>query len=131
VVAIDPERDVAFDKDEALEDPLDVLDICSSLVTTSTFEYCLVPRTVVILAHYSVKEYLLSERCRQGPACHFKLEEKNICNEHIANCCLGYLLQFQHSDSLADVKLTTFKLAQYSATFWAHHAREVSINAKR
>jgi hypothetical protein len=33
VVAIDVARDPAFDRDEILEDPLDALYICSSLVT--------------------------------------------------------------------------------------------------
>ncbi|CAN9184765.1 unnamed protein product [Alternaria alternata] len=36
VVAIDVARDPAFDCDEVLEDPLEVLDICSSLVTITT-----------------------------------------------------------------------------------------------
>ncbi|KAG9195644.1 hypothetical protein G6011_00765 [Alternaria panax] len=35
-VAIDVARDPAFDRDEVLEDPLEVLNICSSLVTIST-----------------------------------------------------------------------------------------------
>jgi hypothetical protein len=34
VVAIDVARDPAFDREEVLEDPLETLDICSSLVTT-------------------------------------------------------------------------------------------------
>ncbi|RYO14807.1 Vegetative incompatibility protein [Alternaria arborescens] len=38
VVAIDVARDPAFDRDEVLEDPLEVLDICSSLVTITTNE---------------------------------------------------------------------------------------------
>lgn len=33
VVAIDAKRDPAFDRDKVLEDPLEVLNICSSLVT--------------------------------------------------------------------------------------------------
>ncbi|RAQ98684.1 vegetative incompatibility protein HET-E-1 [Stemphylium lycopersici] len=69
VVAIDVARDPAFDRDEVLEDPLEVLDICSSLVTITTNE---VDRRsgsaqrIVALAHYSVQEYLVSDRIRQG-----------------------------------------------------------------
>ncbi|RII22710.1 hypothetical protein CUC08_Gglean013428 [Alternaria sp. MG1] len=69
VVAIDVARDPAFDRDEVLEHPLEVLDICSSLVTITTNE---VDRRsgsaqrIVALAHYSVQEYLVSDRIRQG-----------------------------------------------------------------
>jgi hypothetical protein len=36
VVALDPGREVPFHEDEVLLDPLDVLEICSSLVITTT-----------------------------------------------------------------------------------------------
>jgi hypothetical protein len=38
VIAIDAERNPAFNKDEVLEDPLEVLSICSSLVTITATE---------------------------------------------------------------------------------------------
>jgi hypothetical protein len=38
VVAIDVARDPAFDRDEVLDDPLEALNICSSLVTITTNE---------------------------------------------------------------------------------------------
>jgi hypothetical protein len=38
VVAIDVARDLAFDRDKVLEDLLEVLDICLSLVTITTNE---------------------------------------------------------------------------------------------
>ena len=62
--AIDPERETPFDRKEVLEDPSDVLDICSSLVILITISsneipgmYNQQPRKceAVILAHYSVK----------------------------------------------------------------------------
>ncbi|RYO14826.1 hypothetical protein AA0111_g11883 [Alternaria arborescens] len=78
VVAIDVARDPAFDRDEVLEDPLEVLDICSSLVTITTNE---VDRRsgsaqqIVALAHYSVQEYLVSDRIRQGLAKQYSMQE--------------------------------------------------------
>ncbi|EDU50673.1 vegetative incompatibility protein HET-E-1 [Pyrenophora tritici-repentis Pt-1C-BFP] len=69
VVAIDVARDPAFDRDEVLEDPLEVLDICSSLVTITKNEADgrLRPaQQIIALAHYSVQEYLVSDRIRQG-----------------------------------------------------------------
>jgi hypothetical protein len=38
VVAIDIERDPAFARQEVLEDPLEVFDICPSLITIATFD---------------------------------------------------------------------------------------------
>ncbi|KAH6838311.1 vegetative incompatibility protein HET-E-1 [Alternaria alternata] len=69
VVAIDVARDPAFDRDEVLVDPLEALDICSSLVTITTNEADRrsgSAQQIVALAHYSVQEYLVSDRIRQG-----------------------------------------------------------------
>ena len=92
VVAIDPERDPAFDRDEVLEDPLDVLAICSSLVTIATndehmWESSGSTGKVVLLAHYSVKEYLISGRCRQDRVIRYNMQDIT-CNEFIAKSCL-------------------------------------------
>ena len=134
VVAIDPERDPAFDRQEALEDPLDVLNICSSLVTIAPLEQSFLQmkrgsvstRKVVLLAHYSVKEYLISARCRQDL---YRMQNP-ACNEFIAKCCLKYLLQFQSSASFTDESIEESKLARYSAEFWATHVREASHKAE-
>jgi ankyrin repeat protein len=121
VVAIDPDGNPAFNSEKVLEDPLDVLNICSSLVVTAVTEK---PKQgkAVLLAHYSVKEYLISERCRHGPAAKYSMQEP-ACNEFIAKSCLGYLLQFQSSDSFSDETIENSKLAQYSAEFWTTHAQ--------
>ena len=122
VVAIDIERDPVFDSQEVLEDPLDVLTICSSLVTLDTTENSGMEtsestRRTILLAHYSVKEYLISERCRQSRAKRYSIQE-TTCNEFLAKSCLGYLLQFQVPDSLSNRSIQEFKLARYSAKFW-------------
>ena len=132
VVAIDPERDPAFDRDEVLEDPLDVLAICSSLVTTATNDEHMLKSSgsagkVVLLAHYSVKEYLISGRCRQDRAILYNMQE-TICNEFIAKSCLGYLLQFQRSDSFNQY-IQESRLARYSAEFWTTHVQALPYKA--
>jgi hypothetical protein len=127
VVAINPEHDPAFDRQEILQDPLDVLDICSSLVVITTSE----PHSsssltsdskVVALAHYSVKEYLISERCRQGSAARYSTQE-TFCNEFLAKCCIGYLFRFQETDGLSSQTIHKFPLARYSASFWIAHVQ--------
>jgi len=127
-VAINPERDPAFDRQEVLEDPLEVLNICSSLVTITTAEKSFSRRSerhsestskTVVLAHYSVKEYLTSERSRQGRAALYSIQD-TACNEFIAKSCLGYLLQFQRSELFYD-SIKESKIARYSAEFWIRH----------
>ncbi|KAH7089729.1 vegetative incompatibility protein HET-E-1 [Paraphoma chrysanthemicola] len=76
VIAIDVNREPCFDKEEILEDPLEVLDICSGLVRIATEvvdDEIGLTRQVVTLAHYSVKEYLMSERIHFGPAAQYGL----------------------------------------------------------
>ncbi|KAF1964419.1 hypothetical protein BU23DRAFT_585581 [Bimuria novae-zelandiae CBS 107.79] len=103
VVAIDTKRDPAFDRDEVLEDPLDALHICSSLVTITVNnehdDYKLedVSREIVTLAHYSVKEYLISDRIWTREAAKYGMRD-NVCHDAIVRSCLGYLLQFEQSE---------------------------------
>jgi hypothetical protein len=121
VVAIDPERNPAFDSQEVLEDPSEVLTICSSLVTITTSELPKGLSKIITLAHYSVKEDLISDRILQSRM-EYGIQEAT-CNEFIAKSCLGYLLQFQEPDCLSNENIKLFKLARYSAQFWADHAR--------
>jgi hypothetical protein len=123
VVAIDAKRDPAFDREEVLEDPLEVLRICSSLITIvddNNYRRGKSSTQVVALAHYSVKEYLVSDRISIGKAARYSIRD-NVCHDNIAAGCLGYLLQIQQSELEQDF-LESFKLARYSAQFWTAHA---------
>jgi hypothetical protein len=137
VVAIDAKRDPPFDRDEVLEDPLEVLNICSSLVNVTddnTFRsdypddplpaWAQVPVQVVELAHYSVKEYLVSDRIGTGKAARYSMRD-GVCHGAITDSCLGYLLQFQEPELKPDF-LESFRLALYSAKFWPSHAQEAA-----
>jgi len=136
IVAIDVERDPMFDRQEVLEDPLEALNICSSLVTLVASEefgeefsdvasghVSDSATEVIVLAHFSVKEYLISERIRQGRAARYSMQDVS-CNEIITKSCLGYLLQFQQqSEPLSEENIQDYKLARYSAEFWTTHAQ--------
>ena len=137
IVAIEVGRNPAFDHDEALEDPLDVLNICSSLVTLATADeydqrglgHDLEPNgKVFLLAHFSVKEYLVSERCRQGRAALYSMQP-TASNEFIAKSCLAYLLQFENPDSFSIEHVEKFKLAKYAAKFWIDHVHATQEKA--
>ncbi|KAH7118875.1 hypothetical protein B0J11DRAFT_582674 [Dendryphion nanum] len=165
VVAFNVERDPIFDRDEILEDPMDVLSICSSLVTIqppNDWKFWRRPQRtlrrsdsdlsesdttesdmtesdmtesetsetektnyIVRLAHYSVKEYLLSERACRGKAKKYYMQY-DICHNDIAMSCVSYLLQFQKKEiprSRKERLVQRKKLAQYSADFCIHHAQ--------
>ena len=120
VVAIDVAREPAFDPDEVLLDPLEALEICSSLVTiTKTWG----STRIVALAHYSVQEYLVSERIRKGPAKQYSMQEAE-CHKAMTIGCLGYLHRFQ--EPMTDETFYTSALADYSARFWNNHLQKTA-----
>jgi hypothetical protein len=101
-----------FDADERYPEPRDILTRCSSLVDISETS------TELRLAHFSVKEYLVSERIVTGRAGLFSVTPK-CANVFIARTCLVYLLQFT---SMERCFHTDFPLARYAATYWMSHA---------
>jgi hypothetical protein len=125
VVAIDVARDPAFDRDEVLEGPLEALSICSSLVTIVTNEADERSRPgqqIIALAHYSVQEYLVSHRIKQGQAKQYSMQEVE-CHNAITKGCLRYLTQLQQP--LSEETLKASALARYAAEFWSSHLRNV------
>ncbi|KAI9773654.1 MAG: hypothetical protein M1840_006928 [Geoglossum simile] len=119
-LAVDMEGLPRFDLARRFRDPRDVLDICSSLVTLS-------PATIgcrqseieeLRLAHFSVKEYLVSER----PAPRYRIREISA-NVSIADACLAYLLQFECPNSLSSQTAKEYPLARYAAKYWFQHAQ--------
>src|SRR5579862_7847890 len=91
VIAVDIEDNPRFDTKRRLPEPRDILTICSSLITIVTG----VANEQVRLAHFSVREYLVSERIQTG----YSIREMPA-NISIAETCLAYLLQFERPNSL-------------------------------
>lgn len=133
VVAIDVEGEPIFDRDEVLIDPLEALDICSSLITVTDpaeneneylrFGLLLITGSAkrVSLAHYSVQEYLVSDRIKLGPAKQYHMQEGES-HEAIMKGCIGYLNQFQGPITVAQLDISA--LAMYSAAFWISHLKK-------
>jgi hypothetical protein len=121
IVAIDPEQDPAFNEDDILEDPFDALRVCSSLISVLAEDLPDAARKVV-LAHYSVKEYLLSDRIQRGDAVRYGLHSASS-NAVLARSCLGYLAQFENPDTFSRSTMSQRKLARYSAQFWIDHVQ--------
>jgi hypothetical protein len=63
------------------------------------------------LAHFSVKDYLTSNRLKSITA-HYL--QKTSARSSIAEVCLAYLLELEYSNTATQIR-NTFHFAQYSA----------------
>lgn len=133
ICAINARDGFKVNREEILEDPLDILSVCSSLVTIITNvkeedenedREQEAGRQVVVLAHYSVKEYFLSERITKGSAADYSMQVE-VCHNIIVRGCLGYLLQFDDIVLTSENDVEDYKLAEYCAKFWVIHARDM------
>ncbi|KAJ5503731.1 hypothetical protein N7463_006605 [Penicillium fimorum] len=122
MVAIKPGVSVLVEIDR-LFDPADILGVCSSLVTTSRV-------SCVQLSHYSVREFLTSDRIPKGPARFFAIKDPEA-HLAVAQRCLTYLLSFDlsvisddfHPSSLDEVLETSYPLLRYATFEWHTHVR--------
>ncbi|KAG9187069.1 hypothetical protein G6011_10177 [Alternaria panax] len=112
VVAIDVARDPAFDRDEVLEDPLEALNICSSLVIISRIQ----------------AEGRPGPAQRIGPAKQYNMHEAK-CYGMMVNGCLKYLLQLRRP--LSEEVIQTSALARYAAEFWSSYLRQTGEDIER
>ena len=103
----------------------DVLEICPGLVdfdisTTGIYSGKEATQTVRI-AHFSVQEYLESERIQRQSAAKFCLSGTTA-HAEIAQICLIYWLEPGLAVTMLDrVLLEKYPLAYFAAEFWYHH----------
>ena len=132
VLTVDPDDDHPFDIERRLEDPQDLLRICSSLVTTVPVrrrrKYRYPPRSgeMLQLAHFSVREYLESSRTHDGPAKRYAIQDIRS-NTFIAESCIIYLLHLEVSQTRTDTDYLKslseeYPLIEYANSSWADHA---------
>ncbi|PGH09919.1 hypothetical protein AJ79_05535 [Helicocarpus griseus UAMH5409] len=112
-----------FDEDRVYRNPQEILSLCSSLVTPrQSMQH--ISKEDVVFSHYSVKEYLVSDRIRSGKAFRYSVDP-NDAHETIAKCCLGYILRFKDAQFPSEVRHLDFPLATYATYWWHKHARFV------
>ena len=140
IVAFDVDSDGRFNVEKRLAEPADVLTMCSSLViiigTSSHFDSYYDGHTstsragvMVRLAHFSVKEYLVSDRIRTGSAASFSIDEE-ASNARIGATSLSCLLLYDEVLFPSSQEFwLEFPLARYSAAFWHKHLSAISETA--
>lgn len=134
-----------FDPEDRLRHPTDILAICSSLINVSPTNTKLSvqlsdrggrlpspsPPTIsgedytqyleVRLAHYSVKEYLVSERIKKAKAAFYSICEASA-SVFLVTSCLVYLMYFEEPFSEPVAKyLHEYPLLNYSVEKWDTH----------
>jgi ankyrin repeat protein len=146
-VIVKPKSDPCFDPDDRYEDPCDFLNVLTSLVTLSSDNVtdgsydshsrplALDPmgsRQIVRLAHFSVKEYLLSERIQDGAASKFGVTDI-IANRSIAESSVLYALYCSQLNSKAftEEDLSSFPLLQYACELWYAHVLAIPIESQK
>ena len=114
VVAVDFSDDESpkYAPERRYQDIRDVLEKCSGLVITIDDE------NAVKLAHFSVKEYLLSKKIKEGSWRHFAINEQ-LAHSLISRTCLVHLLE-------AGKAPFRDPLDRYAAKHWVSHANSVT-----
>ena len=123
-IAVDVDGVTGLNRKRRLQDADDIRYICPGLIDISPDSDEI--GESVRITHFSVQEYLKSERIRDQKAAFFSLNSVEA-NAEIARICLIYLLDHDLSHSILDqVLVEQFPLAQFAAENWYHHYRNTT-----
>ncbi|KAL3431916.1 hypothetical protein BDV09DRAFT_198273 [Aspergillus tetrazonus] len=125
--AVDFEEPPRLDREGRSYDPYDIIDVCCGLIEVVAIliqgnekEETLVAR----IAHFSVQEYLESNRVLHQKAKKFAIQ-KHRANSEMAQICLVYLLEPGLSNGpLNEGRLIEYRLAYYAARYWYDYYQE-------
>jgi hypothetical protein len=138
-LAVNPNRQPGFDEQHRMPDPREIVRLCSSLMTivdvpqddigysTRTTDED-ENRTVreMRLSHFSVKEYLTSDRVDERFRQSFCQVAAATC---IASVSITYLLHLEPRMSLKELK-SRFPLSRYSAQHWMSFTRHAGAGSE-
>jgi ankyrin repeat protein len=114
--------DTPFDVGDRFQDPRDILQVLSSLVSTDA-KSLRVRRgrseraETVKIAHFSVQEYLMSDRMPPHLAKTFQVQELTA-HQTITECCLHYM-----NFCKIRTNYRTCPLFSYASQYWVDHAK--------
>ncbi|KAH8598562.1 hypothetical protein B0O99DRAFT_567007, partial [Bisporella sp. PMI_857] len=113
-IIVEPEGNPRFDPSNRMPDPMEISKYCSSLVVVGDRQ--------LQLAHFSVKEYLASNRLPKHYRQSFQETEAKAL---IVSVCVAYLLHLDQDLPVKEIK-ASFHFAHYCAQYWVHHAAAVT-----
>ncbi|RFU23992.1 hypothetical protein B7463_g12349, partial [Scytalidium lignicola] len=126
-VNFESEGGPVYDEDLRVLDPTEIPTMCTSLVATATT--CLrtlngdLEKTIELhLAHYTVREYLLSEAFFSRLRHTIRCANKPQVHAFVAKTSLAYLLSM--SETLTDELRKDRPLSRQAAEFWVYHYLE-------
>ncbi|KAH0332324.1 Pfs, NACHT and ankyrin domain protein, partial [Aureobasidium melanogenum] len=142
-IAVQPDARPRFDPNNRMPVPRDILRICSSLVVSirrpyrhDEVEFMSADNnnqngetevTELRLAHFSVKEYLVSDRIKSTFS-NYLVDRTTRAS--LATLCLAYLSDLDHSLSPDELR-ARFAFSQYCARYWTDHAKVVDGGDER
>lgn len=119
--AVDLSASPHLDREGRSYEQNDLIDICLGLIEISKTEDSGQQLLIARIAHFSVQEYLQSERIQQQKANRFAIQS-GPANTEITQICLVYLLEPMLSSGVLDtIKIKEFPLAHFAAEYWYHH----------
>lgn len=115
--------DVSMDPDSKLNEPEDITHICGGLVDLNRWNMTLG------LAHFTVREYLISTSIAEGPAAAYRIRLEKA-NTELTKICLTYILfddfdagPCETADEFLD-RLEEYPLLRYAPYYWPNHISE-------
>ncbi|KAL4778820.1 hypothetical protein BJX76DRAFT_362362 [Aspergillus varians] len=123
--AVDLQEPPRLDREGRSYDQDDLIDICLGLIEVAEIEDSRGKRKhVARIAHFSVQEYLESDRVLQQKARKFAIQRESA-NLEMAQICLVYLLEPNLSNGPLDkTRLSEFPFAHFAAMNWVDHFRK-------
>lgn len=134
-IAVQPNVIPRFDPKNRMPEPSDIMRVCSSLVVPverphnrDDTRYVNIDRgshngelnlTELQLAHFSVKEYLVSDRITSSFS---SCLAGRMTRASLATLCLACLSDLNHNLSLDEIR-ARFAFSQYCARYWTDHAK--------
>lgn len=130
-----------FDIEDRFPDPYDVLELCSSIVSlvdlgSNSGAALLIERgpsasqwmgatKIIQFAHFTVKEFILSERAYQKIPPTLQIVQE-VSHKEITELCLVYLLDFNGGKRADKTDHDAFPLLAYSALHWTTHMAHIT-----
>ncbi|KAK6543455.1 hypothetical protein TWF694_000201 [Orbilia ellipsospora] len=124
-IAVHLDQNPVFRPEFRMQVAEEITMICPSLISLASLKIEDAITTGLQLAHFSVKEYLLSSEVELG----FKNAMREVdARASITETCLAYLGHLSYVDRKAPDEIKrAFPLTLYSAKYWMEHARHAEI----